>query len=394
MKKKWKTGRIDKGISLLLSIILVFSVLGAVVFSVSRKITKEMSESAVQNLSESLDLIKGTLEAILQKEAEFQLLIAREIAAKEDPKEFIRSYNKNRTMVKLSLVMEGETEGISNTGDVFTEEGLDFSAGETVDELPISKSYLNYMGTWAYTMKCPVERNGQRIAWLYVEYIYDSFEKSLPVGFYNGRAMLYIMDAKTERFVLKPKGMGARTAGHLNLGDFYRANNIRKETLRAEIDACLTNGENILFYHDIREKDSLNYMWSVNGGSVYLVGYVPLEAIQQESRTVNQNIFIVVVVMLGAFFLCCMLYFFRQKEQNRIRREREAEREIHAAGGAACKQLQNNVPFQYVARYPYTDECCAGLYDTACKRCGKPRKGAGVYKKNYRIGPASAELNQ
>ena len=58
MKKKWKTGRIDKGISLLLSIILVFSVLGAVVFSVSRKITKEMSESAVQNLSESLDLIK------------------------------------------------------------------------------------------------------------------------------------------------------------------------------------------------------------------------------------------------------------------------------------------------------------------------------------------------
>ena len=67
-------------------------------------------------------------------------------------------------------------------------------------------------------------------------------------------------------------------------------------------------------------------MWAVNGGSVYLVGYVPLEAIQQESRTVNQNIFIVVVVMLGAFFLCCMLYFFRQKEQNRIRREREAER--------------------------------------------------------------------
>ncbi len=191
MKKKWKTGRIDKGISLLLSIILVFSVLGAVVFSVSRKITKEMSESAVQNLSESLDLIKGTLEAILQKEAEFQLLIAREIAAKEDPKEFIRSYNKNRTMVKLSLVMEGETEGISNTGDVFTEEGLDFSAGETVDELPISKSYLNYMGTWAYTMKCPVERDGQRIAWLYVEYIYDSFEKSLPVGFYNGRALYH-----------------------------------------------------------------------------------------------------------------------------------------------------------------------------------------------------------
>ncbi len=345
MKKKWKTGRIDKGISLLLSIILVFSVLGAVVFSVSRKITKEMSESAVQNLSESLDLIKGTLEAILQKEAEFQLLIAREIAAKEDPKEFIRSYNKNRTMVKLSLVMEGETEGISNTGDVFTEEGLDFSAGETVDELPISKSYLNYMGTWAYTMKCPVERDGQRIAWLYVEYIYDSFEKSLPVGFYNGRAMLYIMDAHSERFVLKPKGAGERDAGHLNLEDFYYANKIMEENIRAEVAECVKNSQNILFYHDIRSVNSLTYMWAVNGGSVYLVGYVPLEAIQQESRTVNQNIFIVVVVMLGAFFLCCMLYFFRQKEQNRIRREREAEREIHnrqLAEALQAAQLANS----------------------------------------------------
>ena len=53
-------------------------------------------------------------------------------------------------------------------------------------------------------------------------------------------------------------------------------------------------------HHDIRHKNALNYMWSVNDGAIYLIGYVPIEAIQQEGKTVNQNIFIVVAVMLSA----------------------------------------------------------------------------------------------
>ncbi len=87
--------------------------------------------------------------------------------------------------------------------------------------------------------------------------------------------------------------------------------------------------KNILFYHDVRQKSALNYMWSVNDGYIYLIGYVPIEAIQQEGKTVNQNILIVVIVMLVAFFLCCMVYYFNQKQQNKIRKEREEEREIH-----------------------------------------------------------------
>ena len=73
------------GLSLLLSIVLVFCVLGTVVYTISRKISKEMSSSAIQNLSESLDLIQSTIEAILRSEAEFQTLIAQEIAQADDP---------------------------------------------------------------------------------------------------------------------------------------------------------------------------------------------------------------------------------------------------------------------------------------------------------------------
>ncbi|MCI8542759.1 MAG: response regulator [Lachnospiraceae bacterium] len=329
MKGKQSTRKTDKGISLLLSIILVFCVLGAVVFSVSRKISVEMSDAAIQNLTESLNLIKSTIEAILNKDAEFQKLMAQEIAASDDPEELLRAYSGSQTMVKISMIWAGETEGISDKGEVFTEEGLDFSAGGSVDGVAVSQSYLNYMGTWAYTMKCPVVKDGEEEAYLYVEYIYDSLDKSLPAGFYNKKAMLYIMDAETERLVLKPKGMGQRDAGHLNLNDFYRANEIREEGLLEEVDQCLSEGMNIMFYHDIRDQKALNYMWSVNGGTIYLIGYVPIEAIQQEGSTVNQNIFIVVAVMLIAFLLCCILFYFNQRQQIKIRKERDEEREIH-----------------------------------------------------------------
>ncbi len=331
MNKVWTNrSEKEKGIPLFFSVILVFCILGAFIGSVSWKTSAEMSESAVQNLTESLDLIKCTLEAILKNEAEFQKLIAQEIAGVENPLEYVQEYKKNQTMVKMSLILTGDTEGVSNTGETFSEDELDFSLGKTVEGMAISQSYLNYMGTWAYTMKCPVIRDGREIAVLYIEYVYDSIDNSLPNGFYNQKAMLYIMDAKSERFVLKPKGMGERSAGHLNLEDFYRANDIQDENLRQEVSACLAEGEDILFYHDVQGKNALNYMWAVNDGVSYLVGYVPVEAIQKEGKTVNQNIYIVVFTTLLAFVLCCILYYFSNRQQEKLRREREEEREVYS----------------------------------------------------------------
>ena len=328
MEKKTHESGTDKRFPLVLSIILVFSILGAVVFSVSRKMSREMSASAIQNLNENLDLIKYTVEAIWSNQAEFQKLMAQEIAIiDEDLEDYIRSYQRNETIAKISLIRAGESEGISSTGEVFSEEGMDFSSWEILDGLEVSHSYLNYMGTWAYSIKCPVVKNGEEIGTLYVEYTYDAIDRSLPNGFYNKQAILYIMDTKTERFVLKPKGVGERNAGHLNLEDFYRANEIHEESLREEIKDCVENRKNIMFYHDIREKDSLNFMWMMNGGTICLVGYVPTEAIQQEAKTVNYNILVVVTVMMSAFFLCCSLYYFNQKQQKKIIEEQERERE-------------------------------------------------------------------
>ena len=330
MKGTSKIQRKWGGFSLLFSIILIFCVFGALVFSIAQKISREMSASAIQNLSETLDLIQCTIEAILRNEAEFQGLIAQEIARMDNPEAYICAYEKNQTMSKMSLILAGRTEGVSNTGEPFTEEGLDFSAGGTVLGMQVSQSYVNHMGTWSYTIKCPVERDGQPIGTLYAEYMYDTIDQSLPDGFYNKQASLYIMDAESQRFVLKPKGMGQRNAGHLNLSDFYRANNIQDPEIQAEVEDCLKTGRDALFYHNIRGVHALNYMWSVNDGTIFLVGYVPVEAIQQEGRTVNQNIAIVVSSLLTAFFLCIALYYRSWSQQERLRREQEEERKLYS----------------------------------------------------------------
>lgn len=324
-----KRNKAKRGISLIIPVILFFSIMGVAVYIAADKIATQMSDSAVDNLSENLDLICGTIEAVAKREAGVQKLLAQELATVEEPEKFLRSYNGNSTMVKISIVPSGKKEGISNTGQIFSAKELDFSSGKMIEGMNLSKSYVNSMGTWAYTMKCPVTKGNREIAALYVEYVYDSIEDALPDKFYNNRALLYIMDVKSERFVLKPKGMGERAAGHISLSDFYHANKIVEQKIKENVSRHIENGKNIMFYHDIQEKESLIYMWSVNGGSAYLVGYVPVEAIQREGRAVNNNIYFVVVVMLVTFFICCGLFVFSYRQQAKTRKEREREREIH-----------------------------------------------------------------
>ncbi|MDE5907651.1 MAG: response regulator [Lachnospiraceae bacterium] len=327
--EKGNKGRNNVRKTLIIAILVVFMILGSYVFFIASRISREMSQSAIGNLSENLDLIKGTMEVLLQREAEYQKLIAEEIGVIDDPEEFILAYDRNDTVVKISLIYLGEEEGVSNSGEAFLPEGLDFSAGNTVEQFPVSTAYINSMGTWAYTMKSPVTKDGKEIASLYVEYVYDSFDEALPDRFYNGNATLYIMDAKSERFLLKPKGIGERDAGHLNLEDFFRANAILEQDIQKEVAANIKAGRNVMFYHDVQGKASLIYMWAVNDGAVYLIGYVPVEAIQREGTAVNQNILSVVIVMLTAFLICCVLYLFYEKQQTKLRKEREAEREMH-----------------------------------------------------------------
>ncbi|WP_302962804.1 hybrid sensor histidine kinase/response regulator [uncultured Adlercreutzia sp.] len=315
--------------SWVIAILLIFAVMGASVYAIAQKTYDDMSDAAIQNLNENLNLMQNTVEAIMGSEAEFQQLIAGEIAQAPDPATYVLGLQNNGTTSKMSVVMEGEATGISNDGEPFDPAELDFSAGGTVMGLPISQSYVNDRGTWAYTIACPIERDGAVIGTLYTEYVYDAIDRSLPAGFYDQQAVLYLMDAATERFVLKPEGMGERDAGHLNLEDFYRANNVVDEDILALVTSGIANKESVLFAHEVKGRESLCYLWSLNGGTTYLVGYVPMAAIQREGQAVNAAIALVAAITVVAFGLCIAIYAYNRRKQAQIQRAREAERALH-----------------------------------------------------------------
>lgn len=77
-----------------------------------------MSESAIQNLTESLDLIKCTIEAILKMKQSSRNSLRRRLPIQIIHRNMSRGI-KNQTMVKMSLILTGETEGVSNVGDTF-----------------------------------------------------------------------------------------------------------------------------------------------------------------------------------------------------------------------------------------------------------------------------------
>ncbi len=327
---KHETQRKGSYARLTVIIVAIFALMGISIGAISQKTYDDMSQAAIQNLNENLGLMRNTVEAVMESEAEFQKSTAAELAAVDDPEAAVTHLPVSEMTSLIAVVPAGKSEGLTNQGAPFGTEDLNFAGGGTVAGLAVSQAYVNDAGIWAYIIKCPIERDGEEVAALYAEYPFDVIDRYLPAGFYDKQAVLYVMDTATERFVLKPEGMEDLNAGHMNLEDFYHANNIDDEATLAMVDEGIASRENVMFIHEVKGKESLCYLWALNGGSAYLVGYVPMTAIQREAGAVNAALVLVAAITIAAFCLCVVLYAFNRRRQAVAQRAQEAERALHA----------------------------------------------------------------
>ena len=105
LKREKKLTNVRK--AFIIPILLIFFILGSFVFFIASRISEEMSQSAIGNLSESLNLITGMVEALYQRDAEYQALIAEELALADDPDEYLKAYKSSSTIKKFSLIYTG-----------------------------------------------------------------------------------------------------------------------------------------------------------------------------------------------------------------------------------------------------------------------------------------------
>lgn len=61
----------------------------------------------------------------------------------------------------------------------------------------------------------------------------------------------------------------------MNLEDFYRANNVVDAQTLELVEGGIAEKASVMFSHQVKGRDSLCYLWPVNDGTSYLVGYVP-----------------------------------------------------------------------------------------------------------------------
>ena len=97
MKTTENAVRDRKGFArLTLVIVLIFAVMGASIWAVSKKTSDDMADAAILNLNENLNLMESTVEAIQDSEAQFQRLLATELAAAGDPAAAVERLGKSR----------------------------------------------------------------------------------------------------------------------------------------------------------------------------------------------------------------------------------------------------------------------------------------------------------
>ncbi len=106
-----------------------------------------------------------------------------------------RSSPPRPTRPPLSCAQESDTTSLSlscsrarrpasrTTVPPFSRSSSISAAGAPSRACPSRRAYVNAEGSWAYTIACPIAREGVPIATLYAEYTFDAIDQSLPVGF-------------------------------------------------------------------------------------------------------------------------------------------------------------------------------------------------------------------
>ncbi|MFR7404023.1 MAG: hypothetical protein ACLUW6_05205 [Coriobacteriaceae bacterium] len=115
MKTTENAVRDRKGFArLTLVIVLIFAVMGASIWAVSKKTSDDMADAAILNLNENLNLVESTVEAIQDSEAQFQRLLATELAAAGDPAAAVERLGKSDAAALISVVPGGRRRRLND----------------------------------------------------------------------------------------------------------------------------------------------------------------------------------------------------------------------------------------------------------------------------------------
>ncbi len=308
---------------------LLFFAAGLGVFLLAGRLRDEAAGFAHRSLERALDQVAGSLNGVFLKDEQILEQWAEILAAQPDQaEECIRQVKKGRGLLSLAYVEAGHSRGVTCRGEPFCPGERRFGLKQPRGRAQVSESYVNYAGIWSYCLRLPVERDGRTLGTLYGEFSYRSYRDIVPQNFYEGDGLLYLMDVTSRRFVLLPQNRKGNRGGSRNLEVFFACNRVEEE-VAGQVDRALEQGRELMLRLEVEGQPSFMYFWPVDGGSFYLLGYVPEDSVHQISDLVNFSILLITGVLALVFLLAAGGYAAYTYKSAQAGRDRAKERELH-----------------------------------------------------------------
>ena len=344
-KEKQKRGKISyrgKNIIVMIAVLLgIVALVGHFAGNTSRK----MSENQILNIEDRLSLVTNVIENYISNNCSSLEKISRDYARDG----VLMSGDYIPGIKAIALVKFSEPlEAADKLSDIPIAE-LDFSKGEKLCGLPVSKNYIGSDGTWCYTVKVPVTIDGRHTGDIYGECSWDDIRRNLPASLYGGEATIYVLDTISDQTVVDSKLPGLNQQNPKNTGDFMEMLNFSAEekNKEADIEHAVVSGEKLLFYRNISGRQHLVYIYPLNDGVFYVLGSAPSEAIQKEAATVRHTIILVAVLITGvvlmAITIVTVVYRKRVREREEYNRTLQEALDIATDANAAKTTFLSNM---------------------------------------------------
>lgn len=247
MKTTENAVRDRKGFArLTLVIVLIFAVMGASIWAVSKKTSDDMADAAILNLNENLNLVESTVEAIQDSEAQFQRLFGHRACRRGRSGRRCGALGQKRCRrAHLCRARGGRRRRLQRRCPLRPGVAR-FQRRGSHQGAPVSQAYVNAEGSWAYTVKCPIERDGVPSPSCTPSTPSTLSTSALPQGS-TASGPCSTSWTPPRSASCEAEGMGERDAGHVNLEDFYRANNITDPVILSMVADGVANRENVMF---------------------------------------------------------------------------------------------------------------------------------------------------
>lgn len=294
--------------------------IGCVIYGLSSRIQNQMEKAATENVREIVQIIESGITEIRSNDVSLAVQLAGLFTPEGDTGALLSQMQRNSVFARLSYVPEGAASGISSNGNAFTPTGFP-DQRDQVGEASVTNVYMSDMGAWTYTVECPVYAGDKRAGTFYADVLMERYDNILPDAVFQGEGLVYILDAKTLRFVYEPTSTRVIISGKYDLHGFLDDFGIMEEGLEENISGAIDDAQSTIVRMSVNGEASYVYFWPIDKGAWYLCGIIPERSIQGESKAVSQTIIATsVIIFLGAVMFFLMFHWYNRKNQ-KVREE-------------------------------------------------------------------------